>query len=209
LEPEDRDFARLVDWVEGRLSEEEARSVEEQVASNSTMQADVAWLRAFKLVSKDTVIASPPPEVRGALAERFRVYAESKQQPNSLKRLVGRLTFDSGRQPAHGWRGAATTPELQRMFVYSTEAADVTVIVRPDPQTGLLDIHGRIFPVNDIYRGAFEVQLLANASEVATTVTDDLREFMFGRLSPGVYQIIASSDQVEIGLEGVEVGQRR
>ena len=208
LEPGDREFARLVDWVEGRLSEEEARSVEEWVAADGAMQADVAWLRAFNLVSENTVIASPPSEVRGALVEHFQEYAESKQQPDVLKRLVGRLTFDSGRQPAHGWR-VATTPELQRMFVYSTEAADIALSVLPDPHTGLLDIHGRIFPVDDVYTGPFDIQLLADASEVATTATNDLCEFIVEGLSPRVYQIIASSDQVEIWLAGVEVRQRR
>jgi hypothetical protein len=212
LEPGDREFARLVDWVEGRLSEEEARSVEKQVASDGSMQADVAWLRAFNVVSEDTVIASPPLEVRDALVECFQEYAESKQQPNALKRLVGRLTFDSGRQPAHGWRVAATTPELQRMqriIVYSTEAADVTISVRPRPHDGLLDIHGRIFPVNNVYPDAFDVQLLADSSEVATTATNDLREFAFEGVSPGVYEISARSDRVEISILQVEVRQGR
>jgi hypothetical protein len=206
LEPGDREFARLADWVEGRLSEEEARSVEERVAADGTMQADVAWLRAFNVVSEDTVIASPPPEVRDTLVELFEEYAERKQQPNVLKRLVGRLTFDSGRQPAVGWR-VATTPELQRMFVYSTEAADVTLSVRPRPHDGLLDIHGRIFPVNDVYPGAFNVQLLADSSEVATTATNDLREFAFEGVSPGVYEISARSDRIEISMLQVEVHQ--
>ena len=66
------DFARLVDWVEGRLPEEEARAVEAQIdAADTATLADVAWLRAFALISKNTVIASPPPELREALIERF------------------------------------------------------------------------------------------------------------------------------------------
>jgi hypothetical protein len=208
MEPGDREFARLADWVEGRLSEEESRAVEERVAAEGSMQADVVWLRAFNVVSADTVIASPPPEVREALEELFEEYAESKQQPNVLKRLVGRLTFESGRQPAIGWR-AATTPELQRMFVYSTEAADVTLSVRPRPHDGQLDIHGRIFPVNNVYTGAFDIQLLADSSEVAATATNDLREFAFEGVSSGVYEISARSDRVEISILQVEVRQGR
>ena len=66
------DFARLVDWVEGRLPEEEARAVEAQIdAANTATLADVAWLRAFALISENTVVASPPPEVRETLIERF------------------------------------------------------------------------------------------------------------------------------------------
>jgi hypothetical protein len=206
LEPGDREFARLVDWVEGRLSEEESRSVEERVAADSDMQAYVAWLRAFNRVSEDTVIASPPSEVRDALAELFEEYAESKQQPGLLQRFVAKLSFDSGNQTAPGWR-AATTPDLQRKIVYSTEAADVTLSVRPHPHDGLLDIHGRIYPFNNVYPGAFDVQLLAGSSEVATTATNDLREFLFEGVSPGVYEISARSDRVEISILQVEVRQ--
>jgi hypothetical protein len=66
------DFAQLVDWVEGRLPEEEARAVEEQVeVADTATLADVAWLRAFALISENTVIASSPPEVRETLIKRF------------------------------------------------------------------------------------------------------------------------------------------
>ena len=79
-ESEDVKFARLADWVEGRLSEEEARAVEKEVmAADSATRADVAWLQAFAQISEATVIASPPPEVRVALVERFEPYAESNQ----------------------------------------------------------------------------------------------------------------------------------
>jgi hypothetical protein len=101
------EFARLLDWVEGRLSEQDARTVEEHVsAADSSTRADVAWLRVFFRISEDTVISSPPPSVRDALIERFEAYAEGKQQPSCLQRLVATLTFDSGQQPALGWRAA-------------------------------------------------------------------------------------------------------
>ena len=204
-ESEDVKFARLADWVEGRLSEEEARTVEKEVmAADSATRDDVAWLQAFVQISEATVIASPPPEVRDALVERFEAYAESNQQPNLLERLVARLTFDSGQQPALGWR-AATTPGLQRKLVYSSEAVDVSLNVRLRPRDGLADIHGRVFTVNNAYPGDFYVQLLAGASEVATAATNNLREFVFEGVPPGVYEIIAGSDRVEIRITDVEV----
>ncbi len=85
----DPQFAKLLDWVEGRLSEEEARAVERQVAlGDSAMREEVDWLRAFARISEDTVIASPPPQVRETLTDRFEAYAEGGQQPNFLNRLV-------------------------------------------------------------------------------------------------------------------------
>jgi anti-sigma factor RsiW len=200
---EDVRFARLLDWVEGRLSEEEARAVERQVAADSATREEAAWLRAFARISEDTVIASPPPRVRETLTERFEAYAEGKRRPGLLKRLVATLTFDSGMQPALSWR--STAPELQREYVYSTEAADVTIDVRPRPRDGLLDIQGRIFAVNSTSPGPFHVQLLEGPSEVATTATNDLGEFTFEAVSPGVYGMIVSSERVEISIPQVEL----
>jgi hypothetical protein len=203
--PEDERFARLLDWVEGRLSDEEARTVEEQVAAgDSATRADVAWLRVFAQISENAIIASPPSEVRDALIARFDAYAEGKkQQPTFLQRLVATLTFDSDLQPAPGWR--STTPWSQRQFAYSTDAADVTINLRPRPREGLLDLHGRIFPLDSTYPEIFGVQVLAGSSEVATTATDELGEFNFEAMPPSVYEMIASSDRIEISIPQVDL----
>ncbi len=111
LESEDKEFARLVDWVEGRVSEREARILEKQVASNATMHDNVTWLRAFALISEATVIASPPSEVRDILVDRFEEYAVGKRSSGWLKRVVATLSFDSNLQPAHRNRsGNSSTP---------------------------------------------------------------------------------------------------
>jgi hypothetical protein len=197
-ESQDVEFTRLLDWVEGRLSEGEARAVEEQVAAaDSATRADVAWLRAFARISEETVIASPPSEVREELIERFEAYAEGKRHPGLLQRLVATLTFDSNLRPALGLRAAAA-PEPQRQLVYSTDAADVAMHVRPRPHDAHVDLNGQIFPVNSADSGTFGVQLLEGASEVATTATNDLGEFTFEAVSPGVYEVLASNERVEI-----------
>ena len=202
---EDVQFAQLLDWVEGRLSEEEAQAVEREVAqADSATREEVAWLRAFARISEDTVIASPPPQVRETLIDRFEAYAEGKREPGLLKRLVATLTFDSGLQPALELRTAGT-PELQRKYAYSTDAADITISVWPRPHDGLVDIQGQIFPVNSTDPGGFGVQLLAGTSEVATTATNDLGEFTLEAVSPGVYEVLASSKRVEISIPQVEL----
>src|SRR5918911_4578893 len=157
---EDEEFARLVDWIDGRLSEQEARAVGEQVAAaGSATRADIAWLRAFVRISEDTVIASPPPELREALIDRFEAYAEGEHRPGFLEHLVATLTFDSFLRPAAGLRAIGVS-EAQRQLVYSAEAADVAMVVRPRARDGLVDIRGQILPVEDTDSGIFGVQLL-------------------------------------------------
>jgi hypothetical protein len=201
---EDEEFARLLDWVEGRLSEQEARVVEEQVATaGGSMRADIAWMRAFAQISENTIIASPPPEVRETLIERFEAYAEGKQQPRFLERLVATLTFESNQQPALGWR--ATTARSQRQFAYSTEAADITINLQPHSREALLDLHGHIFPVDSASPEIFGVQVLAASAEVTTTAANDLGEFAFEEMPPGVYEMIVSSDRIEISIPQLDL----
>lgn len=204
LETGDREFARLVDWVDGRLSEREARTIEKQLATDSTMQANIAWLQTFTVISQATVIAPPPPKVRDTLVDRFEAYAESHRRTGILTRLAATLSFDSGMQPAFGLR-AAGVPESQRQFVYSSEVADVAINLRSRPHDGLSDLDGQIFPVDGTDPGAFIAQLLNGSSEAPTTATNDLGEFSFWAVPPGTYEVLASSDQVEIQLTGVEV----
>jgi hypothetical protein len=204
VEPEYREFARLVDWVEGRLSKREARIVEKQVAADTTTHDNAMWLRAFALISEATVIASPPPEVRETLVDRFEAYAEGKRRPGLSKRVVATLSFDSDLQPALGLR-ATGAPESQRQFVYSSEVADISINLRTRPHDGSADLYGQIFPVDGTDPGAFGAQLLNDASEAVTTATNDSGEFSFGSVPPGTYEVLACSDRVEIRLTGVEV----
>jgi hypothetical protein len=202
---EDMEFALLLDWVEGRLSEQETRTVEERVAAgDSATRADVAWLRAFARISEDTVIASPPSGVRDTLIERFEAYAEGKQHPGLLERLVARLTFDSNLQPAAGLR-AVGVPGSQRQLIYTTAAADVAMTVRPRSHDGLLNIYGQILPLDGTDSGVLGVQLLEGSSEVATTATNDLGEFTFEAVPSGAYEVLASSERIEIQIPHVEL----
>lgn len=66
-------FALLVDWVEGRLPEDEAAQVSRalQDAGRAT-QTTVAWLRAFREMSEEIEVAAPPPVLRRELSELFQ-----------------------------------------------------------------------------------------------------------------------------------------
>jgi hypothetical protein len=195
-------FPHLVDWVEGRLPAEEARVMEERLAGvDGSVHADLAWLRAFGWASEQTVIESPPASVRGELLRRFEAYAEGVRPPGLLRRLTATLALDGGMQPAFGVRSARAREETaESQLVYTTEAADVVVSVMPRPG-GLFDLDGQVLP-NDA--GAeippFAVQLLdaEGGTGVALTATDDLGEFAFESVAPGVYELLISSDEVEI-----------
>lgn len=200
------DFARLADWVEGRLSEEEAQAVQEQVeVADEETRATVAWLRAFSRASEETVLASPPPEVRERLRVRFEAYAEGRRQPGLLEHLVARLSFDSGLQTALAGVRTAAVHGSPRQLIYSTDVADIALNIQKRSVGKDLDLSGQILPGEDVAPDSFSVQLLRGTEEVGITTTDDLGQFALESIAPGKYEMLLSADRVEIMMSPVEL----
>jgi hypothetical protein len=198
-------FSRLLDWVEGRLSEKEARAVEEEVAvADSATLADVAWLRKFVRATEDSVLEAPPPEVRSTLIARFRAHAEGRRTPGLLKRVVATLMFDDGLRPAVGVRSAGAQ-WARRQLVYSADALDVALNFLPRARDKKVDLNGQVLSRNDMELGSFSVQLLQSETELAITATDDLGGFAIESIPPGMYEIILSSERLEIAITPVEL----
>jgi hypothetical protein len=198
-------FSQLVDWVEGRLPQKEAQAVEEQVeVADIATLADVAWLRKFVSATEDSVLESPPPEVRSTLIARFRAHAEGRRTPGLLKRVVATLTFDGGLRPAVGVRSAGTQG-ARRQLVYSADDLDVALNFLPRARDKNFDLDGQVLPRDDVELGSFSVQLLQSESELGITATDDLGAFAFESIPSGVYEIILSTDRVEVSIAPVEL----
>jgi len=199
------DFSRLVDWVEGRLSAEETRILEEQVAAaDSTTLADIAWLHKFGTATEGAALELPPAEVRSALIARFEAYAEGRRMPGLLERVVAALTFDSGLQPAAGARSVGGQ-STRRQLIYSVDALDIALNFWPRASDKNLDIEGQILPRDDLEPESFSVQLLQDETELAMTATDELGGFAFESILPGVYTAILSTDQIEVWLDTVDL----
>jgi hypothetical protein len=198
-------FSQLVEWVEGRLTEKEARAVEEQVAvADGATLADVAWLRKFVRATEDSVLESPPPEVGMTLIDRFEAHAEGRRPPGLLKRVFATLTFDGGLRPAVGVRSAGAQG-ARRQLVYSADDLDVALNFLPRAGDKNFDLDGQVLPRDDVELGSFSVQLLQSETELGITATDDLGAFAFESIPSGVYEIILSTDRVEVSIAPVEL----
>lgn len=197
---DDVTFERLADWLDGRLSEEEAREVEQKLASaDSATHADADWLRGFLSISSEIKLASPPPEVRERLLRRFASYAAERREPGLFRRLFATLTFDSDAGAAMaGLRsaGGAGAGAAQRQLVYSAEAADLALDVHKC-SGGMLNLYGQVLPA-EIEPDEFSVQLLRGGEEFGIASADELGEFSFEALTPGVYEIILSTGEFEV-----------
>jgi hypothetical protein len=199
------EFGRLVDWVEGRLPEDEARAVEEQVArADSRTLADVAWLRKFVKATDNAVLESPPREVRDALIARFEAYANGQRTPGLLKLVLASLTFESDLRPAVGLRTAGAQ-QARRQLVYSAGAFDVVLNLRSRVPDENLVLDGQVLPREDQELKPISVQLLHGGTERGLTATDELGSFALRDIPPGVYDIVLSTDEEEISIAPVDL----
>ncbi len=204
-------FEQLLDWVEERLPADEAARVAELVAEADAETRDrVRWLRAFRRLSSETVLAPLPAATRAGLGGRFAQYAANQQaqrhQPGPLQQLIAALTFDSAAQPSlMGTRAAAGAADA-RQLVYATEAFDVALNIQPRQQTPQLDLLGQLLPNrDDVLPDDFAVQLLhvcegSDAREQGLVMADDLGEFAFEALAPGRYRVVISGAALEVEL---------
>ena len=176
-------FERLLDWLEGQLSEEEATAIEKQVGvAGAGTQDVVAWLRAFQQVSEDVVLGTPPRSVHEALRRRFRSQAAGQRRPGILRRLAAALTFDSSLQPAlAGVRspGSLNGADQARQLIYQTEVAEIALNLQQQPGDAGFDLLGQVYPLAHSAPPHFSVQFLCDGDEIALTTTDELGEFFF------------------------------
>lgn len=199
-------FGRLLDWIEGRLSAEEAAAVAQAVEqADDATRAEIAWLRAFRAVSAKTVLAAPPRDTHAALIERFAEYAQRKRPPSLLRRLAATLTFDSGLQPAAAGMRGADVQEPARQLIYSVEIADIALNIQPRQQSQNVDLIGQILPKSDAPADSFSVELTQSGMAIGSAAADDLGEFSFENLAPGEYELGLRSQHVDVRIAPVEL----
>jgi hypothetical protein len=199
------DFSRLADWLEGRLSADEARSVQEEVAAaDSDTLADVAWLRKFFKATEGTTFESPPRELRDALVETFEDQVRDRRAPGHFRRVLAGLAFDSNLQPAAGLR-AVGGQQARRQLIYQADAFDLALNLLARDADNDLDVDGQVLPREGGEPELFSVQLLRDGNELALTVTDELGSFAFQGIAPGGYELVLGAERFEVSVLFVDV----
>lgn len=198
-------FARLVDWMEGRLPAEEAGKVREAVAgADDATLADVAWLRRFFAATGNAPTESPPGELRDALVGVFEAHAGGRQAPGIVERVVAALTFDSNLQPATGLRTVGGRAS-RRQLIYGTDAFDLIVNVLARGTDNDLDLDGQVLSREGEDAEFLSAQLLRDGEEQAISAIDELGSFAFGRVPRGGYELVLSTDRLEMSIRPLDV----
>ncbi len=213
--------ATLMDWLEGRLSEEQAGQLTAQLAAlaaagDDSMAQQMAQLRAFLALRNDLNPIRPlPADAVAALRSQFNDFAQTRRKPSSIERFVAQLVSNAAGTPGMaGVRGAAaqggSAQNSGRHLMYFTRVADVLLDIQKRPgMDGLLFyLQGQIMPNVDTKAGAFDgcsVQLLRDGFEKSLRVADKLGEFRFEAMPPGSYELIISAERIEIEVAPIDL----
>jgi hypothetical protein len=180
-------FAELLDWLEGRLSEDDAARVAQLVdRAGDDVSLAARWIAIFLDMTKDAVLDDPPPEVRELLVRRFATHRPARGVGD---RVRAALVWDSRSQPRlAGARSTAFRSAVDHHLQYRAPALDVAIdVYRLDERT--VTVEGQVLPDDPAADSTFSVLLLRDEVEVASAVTDDLGAFELERLPLGAYQL--------------------
>ena len=201
------DITKLIDWLEGRLTKDEAATISAVVQANDSYQASIAWLQAFLDFSRSTVLIEPPAELLQDASLQFRAFAQGKRPVGWLQRLVATLTSDSWQRPSLAGVRRTGLDAAPRQLVYHTDPADIALNIQARTDKDVFDLIGQVFPTEESDLDSFTVQLALRDHELeeALTFTNNDGKFSFPDLGAGMYNIMIRGDQVEIIVADVEL----
>jgi hypothetical protein len=199
------DITQLMDWLEGRLSEDEAAAISAAIQADDSYKATVAWLQAFLNLSRSTVLIEPPPDLLQETISHFRAFAQGKRAPGWLQRLIATLTSDSWQRPVPAGVRRTGLGAAPRQLVYQANTVDIVLNIRAGSDEALFDLVGQVFPKDESDPASFTVQLTLRGREleVALTYTDNVGKFAFTNLAAGAYMLIILGNQAEITIAEV------
>jgi anti-sigma factor RsiW len=185
-------FARLVDLVEGRLSETEQQQLLSLLNNNPQAQADLAWLQqTIAHMRSDSAEDAPSHVVNRALRLLRQKFATAR--PSLWRQFTALLRFDSWQsQPAVGVRSASSAP---RQMLYEAGEHEIDLRVMTDGSHWF--VAGQVIGSDAL--GEVELVGLVHVSAPINA----LSEFRLPAVPPGNYTLIARQSDVEIVIPGL------
>ena len=190
-------YERLVDWAEGRLATTQNAAINEHIAGCARCREEAARIeRMVAAMRHDESVDAPPALITRAVA-LFRARAV-EPAPSLLQRLVAALSFEnSALTPAFGLRSSGGG---ERQMIFTAEEYDVDLRVTAG-EAGWT-ISGQLL-VATANSGA---ATLANDAFSQTVALGEDLTFAFPPLATGRYLLTLRFDEIELVIEGIEIG---
>lgn len=190
-------FARIADWIEGRLETDAAARLAITVEADPELQASAAWLADFAALTRTLPVEDPPPLIQQRLRQHFDRWSTAQavlEQPVPVS--VADLVFDSRLdRPLAGVRGASEDDAFHLAF--QSELADLVVDVRPRPD-GLLDLSGQVLPAATEAAPVFEASIRGGGSPRRCVDGDVLGRFELRGVPAEAAELRVGNGELEV-----------
>ena len=199
-------FARLIDYLDGRLASELAVEVAAHVATGCSRCAeDCAWYERIRTVAASDDTTEPPPWVLKRAVKLFETARGRAAVRAALGRLAAVLVFDSRNRPQLS--GVRLTEAADRQLLYRAGAYTV------DLQIASIDENRSRLSGQALKEGEFKFESVAGLKvflvreEGATesVVANNFGEFMFADVADGRYDLQIEAGDVKITIAGLTI----
>ncbi len=196
------DFQTLVLWLEGRLPEQKASLVAEQVRlGDLRVQRSAAWLRGFLAVAADLPLHDPPPLVRQRLRQYFRAWSQAKALlEGAPEELTASLLFDSRQDLVLAGARSADGQDSEVHLAFTCEAADLVIDLAPD-SAGTFRLDGQVLTAQPGDAPMFEAVLSSDGFSLRSVDGDDTGAFVLSGVPPSDAQLTVSNGLISISAD--------
>lgn len=193
-------FERLIDYLDGRLSQKEAEAVEAHLGSGcERCLADRNWYEEFKAVAQSDDMVEPPAWL---LKRALRLFVERKEGAlDKLGRLIASLAFDSFARPIAEGARSAGAPSRQLLYRSGPYSIDVQLTASAPGRANLM---GQVL-CQEGSTAELPVRLMRGEKVLRSATTNSLGEFALKEISQGSYDLIVETAQGTIVLRELPV----
>ncbi len=193
------DVATLLDWIEGRLGDEESAAVAEQMAdADERTWGTVDWLRGFLGTAAALPLHDPPPVVRQNLNQHFARWRQARAVLEQTARIFSAsLTFDSRRDLDMAGARAADVSEAVFNLAYTADPADLVLDVRRLGR-GRVQVDGQVLTPDPGSAPIFQTSVRGEHFEARTVDGDELGRFSLPDVPDDVRELRTTNGEITI-----------
>lgn len=183
-------FELLIDFLDGRLNEEEASRVNAHLRSGCrSCQANKTWYERVREVAESDDVFRPAPWVSKRAVKILEDESERSSLAARTVEALARLVYDSLQKLSYA--GTRSMEGAERKLVYETESYSIDLQILP-VSASVAGIVGQVLRKGDDgFDSVSEVfvDLKHGAKDVWSTVTNDFGEFMMNEVDFGEYEL--------------------
>lgn len=195
-------FQRLIDYLEDRLSAEEAAEVSLHLARCDECQHSFALARQFLTNMRGRNLEKPKA---GLLRRAIAAFRQQQQRLAHRTQQTGALRYDNWQD--HRLAGARGLPG-EHQLLYQAAGYDVDLQITHAPASQSYVLRGQILTTGQP-QAAIEgsaIRLTDEATIERGALADHLGQFQFSYLHQGAYTLTITAEAVDIVIRSVQIG---